>query len=52
MASLVVLWGTTGLILAVAALLDLWNAWGLAAVAGGVLLAYAAKSVPMTPRAR
>lgn len=47
-ASFVVLWGTTGLILAVAALLDLWQAWGLAAVAGGVLLMYAAKSVPMT----
>lgn len=47
-ASFVVLWGTTGLILAVAALLDLWQAWALAAVAGGVLLTYAAKSVPMT----
>ncbi len=47
-ASLAVLWGSNGLIFSVAALVDLWQAWALAAVACGMLLLYTSKSIPMT----
>jgi hypothetical protein len=47
-ASFVVLWGSTGLILSVAVLIDTWQARSLAAIALLVLILYAAKAIPIT----